>query len=52
MTGKADKDHLIGIEVIIHTYCIPILEMVSGCVTLDVAILKWIAYIKSLNPEI
>ena len=26
--------------------------MVSGCATPDLAILRWIAYIKSLNPEI
>ena len=32
--------------------CLPILVMVSGCTTQDLAMLKWIAYIKSLNPEI
>jgi hypothetical protein len=26
--------------------------MVSGCATPDLAMLRWIAYIKSLNPEI
>jgi hypothetical protein len=26
--------------------------MVSGCATSDVAMLRWIAYIKSLNPKI
>ena len=26
--------------------------MVSGCATLDLAMLRWIAYIKSLNPEV
>ena len=30
----------------------PILGMVSGCATSDLAMLRWIAYIKSLNPEI
>ena len=29
-----------------------ILGMISGCATLDLAMLRWIAYIKSLNPEI
>ena len=49
---KADKDYLIGTEVIIETDCLPILGMVSGCATPDLAILRWITYIKSMNPEI
>ena len=39
---KTDKDYLIGSEVIIET----------DCATPDLAMLRWIAYIKSLNPEI
>ena len=49
---KTDKDYLIGSEVIIDTDCLPILRMMSGCATPDLAMLRWIAYIKSLNPEI
>ena len=49
---KADRDYLIGTEVIIETDCLPILGMISGCATPDIAMLRWIAYIKSLNPEI
>ena len=53
MSGvKADKDYLIGSEVVIETDCLPILGMVSRCATLDLAMLRWIAYIKSMNPEI
>ena len=52
MAVKVDKDYLIGTEVIIETDCLPILGMVSGCATPDLAMLRWIAYIKSLNPEI
>ena len=37
---------------IIETDCLPILGMVSGCATPDLAMLRWIAYIKSLDPEI
>ena len=37
---------------IIETDCLPILSTVSGCATPDLAMLRWIAYIKSLNPEI
>jgi hypothetical protein len=37
---------------VIKTDCQPILGMVSGCATPDLAMLRWIAYIKSLNPEI
>ena len=49
---KTDKDYLIGLEVIIETDCLPILRMISGCATPDLAMLRWIAYIKSLSPEI
>ena len=49
---KVDKDYLIGIEVVIERDCLPILGMVSGCATPDLAMLRWIAYIKSLNSEI
>ena len=42
---------MIGIEVIIETACLPTLGMVSGCATLDLALLRWTTYIKSLNPE-
>ena len=49
---KADKDYLIRTEVIIETDCLPILGMVSGCTTPDLAMLRSIAYIKFVNPEI
>jgi hypothetical protein len=49
---KADRDHLIRTEVVIETDCLPILGMVSGCATPDLAMLRWIAHIKPLNPEI
>ena len=32
--------------------CLPILGMIYGCNTLDIAMLRWITYIKLLNPEI
>ena len=48
---KVDKDSLIGNEVVIETECLTILGMVSGCAIPDLAMLRWIAYIKSLNPE-
>ena len=44
--------YLIRAEVIIETDCLPILGMVSVCATPNLAMLRWIAYIKSLKPEI
>jgi hypothetical protein len=49
---KSDREYLIGAEVVIETDFLPILGMISGCNTPDIAMLWWIAYIKSLNPEI
>ena len=43
---KVDKDYLI------ETDCLPILGIVSGCVTPDLAMLRWTTYIKSLDLEI
>ena len=43
---------MIGAELKIETGCLPILDMVYGCAASDLAMLRWIAYIKSLNPEI
>ena len=37
---------------IIETDCLPILGMISGCATPDLAMLRWIAYVKSLNPDV
>ena len=49
---KVDKDYLIGTKVTVETDCLLILGMVSGCATLDLAMLRWIGYIKSMNPDI
>jgi hypothetical protein len=49
---KADRDYLIRAEVIIETDCLPLLGMMRCCMILDVAMLRWIAYIKSLNLEV
>ena len=38
--------------VTIETNFLPIVGMVSGCATPDMAMRKWIAFIKSLNPEV
>ena len=36
----------------IETDCLPILRMMWCCMIPDVAILRWIAYVKSLNPDV
>ena len=47
---KTDRDYLIGADVVIETDCLPILGMMRCCTIPDVAMLRWIAYVKSLNP--
>ena len=34
---ETDRDYIIGMEVIIETDCLPILGMISGCATPDIA---------------
>ena len=48
---KSEKEYLIGTCVVVETDCLPLLGMITSCSTPDIAMLRWIAYIKSLNPE-
>jgi len=47
---KAERNYLIGANVVLETDCLPLLGMISNCNSPDIAMLRWIAYIKSLNP--
>ena len=49
---NTDQDYLIGVELVIETDCLPILGMIRYCTILDVAMLRWIAYVKFLNLEV
>ena len=49
---KANKDYLIRMEFVIEMDYLPILGMISGCATPDLALLRWIAHIKSTNPQV
>lgn len=48
---KHEKEYLIGASVVVETDCLPLLGMISSCSTPDIAMLRWIAYIKTMNPE-
>ena len=48
---KNEKEYLIGATVVVKTDCLPLLGMIASCSTPDIAMLRWIAYIKSMNPE-
>ncbi|KAL2610916.1 hypothetical protein R1flu_022608 [Riccia fluitans] len=48
---KAERNYLIGAEVIVETDCLPLLGMITNCSTPDITMLNWIAYSKSVNPE-
>mgnify|MGYP000046435486 CR=1 FL=1 len=49
---KKYREYLIGAEVVIETDCLPVLGMMQWCTILDVAMLRWITYIKSFNTDI
>jgi hypothetical protein len=46
---KVDRNYLIDVEVVLETDSLPLLGMIANCNLSDIAILRWIAYIKSLN---
>ena len=47
---KADRNYLIGANVVLETDCLPLLGMIANCSTPDIAMLRWIAYIRAVNP--
>ena len=47
---KAERNYLIGANLVLETDCLPLLGMIANCSIPDIAMLRWIAYIKSLNP--
>ena len=50
---KSNRDYLIGAELVIEMDFLPILGMMRCCtIPDDMAMLIWIAYVKSLNPEV
>ena len=49
---KQEKDYLIGAHVILETDCLPLLGMIANCDTPDIAMLRWIAFIRVFNPEL
>ncbi|MCO5614343.1 hypothetical protein L7F22_068622 [Adiantum nelumboides] len=48
---KCDKEYFIGASVMVETDCLPLIGMIANCSTPDIAMLRWIAFIKSLNPK-
>jgi hypothetical protein len=49
---KMEREYLIGARIKVETDCLPLLGMIVNCSTPDIAMLRWIAYIRSLNPEL
>jgi len=48
---KNEKGYLIGATVVVETDCLPLLGMIASCSTPNLAMLRWIAYIKSMDPK-
>jgi hypothetical protein len=49
-TLKAERNYLIGANVVLEIDYLPLLGMIANCFIPDIIMLRWIAYIKSLNP--
>jgi hypothetical protein len=49
---RQERDYLIGAHVILETDCLPLLGMIANCDTPDIAMLRWIAFIRMFNPEL
>jgi len=49
---RQEKDYLIGAHMVLETDCLPLLGMITNCDTPDIAMLRWIAFIRMFNPEL
>jgi hypothetical protein len=49
-TLKVERNYLIGTNVVLETDCLPLFGMIANCSIPYIAMLRWIAFIKSLNP--
>ena len=49
---KTDRDYLIGANVVVETNCLPPIGMIASCTTPNIAMLRWIAYIRTMNSEL
>ena len=49
---QQEKDYLIGAHAILETDCLPLLGLIANCTTPDIAMLRWIAFIRMINPEL
>lgn len=47
---KNEKEYLISASVVVETDCLPLLGIIVSCYTPNIAVVKWIIFIKSLNP--
>ena len=43
---------MIGVDVVVETDCLPLIGMIASCTTPDIAMLQWIAYIRTMNPKL
>lgn len=49
---RQEREFLIGAHVVVETDCLPLLGMIANCDTPDIAMLRWIAFIRMFNPEL
>lgn len=47
-TMKHEKEYLIDASVV-EKDCLPLVEMITSCSTPNIAMLRWIAYMESMN---
>ena len=43
---------MIGAHVVVETDCLPLLGMIANCDTPNIAMLRWIAFIRMFNPKL
>jgi hypothetical protein len=47
-----EQHYLIGAPLIVETDCLPLIGMIVNCTTPDIAMLRWVAFVRSFNPDI
>ena len=52
LLSAKNRDYFIRADVVVETNCLPLIGMIASCTTPDIAMRRWIAYIKTMNPEL
>ena len=49
---KTNRDYLIRANVVVEIDCLPLVGKITSCMKPDIAMLRWIVYIRTMSPKL